>query len=140
MFADVSFIKRSDFMEERERWPAWLYVSVIVGAMLMGLGGVIALVKPGLLLGPGEVISSGVRVYAGYLVSRNLALAGMLLVLLFLRARQMLIGMMFLTGLIQMFDAVLDGFEGRWPIVPGVVVFAVVFFLGAQRLSKKTQP
>jgi hypothetical protein len=140
MFADVDFIKRSDFMEERERWPAWLYVSVIVGAMLMGLGGVIALVKPGLLLGPGEVISSGVRVYAGYLVSRNLALAGMLLVLLFLRARQMLIGMMFLTGLIQMFDAVLDGFEGRWPIVPGVVVFAVVFFLGAQRLSRKTQP
>jgi hypothetical protein len=140
MFADVSFIKRSDLMEERERWPAWLYVSVIVGAMLMGLGGVIALVKPGLLLVPGEVISSGVRVYAGYLVSRNLALAGMLLVLLFLRARQMLIGMMFLTGLIQMFDAVLDGFEGRWPIVPGVVVFAVVFFLGAQRLSRKTQP
>jgi hypothetical protein len=126
-------------MDEREQWPAWLYVSVIAGAMLMGLGGVIALVKPGLLLGPGEVISSGVRVYAGYLVSRNLAMAGMLLMLLFLRSRQMLIGMMLLTGLIQMFDAVLDGFEGRWPIVPGVVVFAVVFFLGAQRLSGKRQ-
>jgi hypothetical protein len=127
-------------MEEREPWPAWLYVSVIAGAMLMGLGGVIALVKPGLLLGPGEAISSGVRVYAGYLVSRNVAVAGMLVVLLFVRARQMLIGMMFLTGLIQMFDAVLDGFEGRWPIVPGVVVLALVFFLGAQRLSKNTQP
>ena len=127
-------------MEKRERWPAWLYASVIVGAMLMGLGGVIALVKPGLLLGPGEVISSGVRVYAGYLVSRNLALAAMLLVLLSLRLRQMLIGMMLLTGVIQAFDAVLDGIDGRWPIVPGVVVFAVVFFLGAQRLSKKTHP
>jgi hypothetical protein len=124
-------------MEKRERWPAWLYASVIAGAMLMGLGGVIALVKPGLLLGPGEVISSGVRVYAGYLVSRNLALAAMLLVLLSLRLRQMLIGMMLLTGVIQGFDAVLDGIDGRWPIVPGVVVFAAVFFLGAQRLSRK---
>ena len=126
-------------MEEREKWPAWLYVSVIAGATLMGLGGVIALLKPGLLLGPGEAISSGVRVYAGYLVSRNVAMAAMLLVLLFLRARQMLIGMMFLTAVIQTLDAVLDVCEGRWPIVPGVILFAAIFFLGAQRLSRKRQ-
>jgi hypothetical protein len=126
-------------MEEREqRWPAWLYVSVTVGAILMGLGGVIALVKPGLLLGPGDAISPGVRVYAGYLVSRNLALAAMLLVLLFLRARRMLQGMMLLTAVIQALDAVLDAIEGRWPIVPGVLVFAAVFFLGARWLGRRT--
>jgi hypothetical protein len=124
-------------MEERERWPAWLYVSVTIGAILMGLGGVIALVKPGLLLGPGEAISPGVRVYAGYLVSRNLALAAMLLVLLFFRARRMLQGMMLLTAAIQVLDAVLDAIEGRWPIVPGVLVFGVVFLLGARWLGRK---
>jgi hypothetical protein len=124
-------------MEERERWPAWLYVSVTIGAILMGLGGVIALVKPGLLLGPGDTISSGVQVYAGYLVSRNLALAAMLLALLYLRERRMLQGMMLLTAVIQVLDAVLDAVEGRWPIVPGVLVFGVVFLLGARWLGRK---
>ncbi|WP_433965578.1 hypothetical protein [Tunturiibacter gelidiferens] len=124
-------------MEERERWPAWLYVSVTAGAILMALGGVIALVKPGLLLGPGDAISPGVRVYAGYLVSRNLALAAMLLVLLFLRAGRMLQGMMLLTAAIQVLDAVLDVIEGRRPIVPGVLVFGVVFLLGARWLGRR---
>lgn len=122
-------------MEERVRWPAWLYASVIVGALLMGLGGVIALVKPGMLLAPGEEITSGVRVYAGYLVSRNLALASMLLGFLFLRARQMLCGLMLLTAVIQVLDAALDAFEGRWPIVPGVLVFSAVFLIGARWLG-----
>ncbi|MDQ2833793.1 MAG: hypothetical protein M3Y50_08635 [Acidobacteriota bacterium] len=124
-------------MEERVRWPAWLYASVIVGALLMGLGGVIAFVKPGMLLSPGDEITSGVRVYAGYLMSRNLALASMLLGFLFLRARQMLCGLMLLTAVIQVLDAGFDGFEGRWPIVPGVLIFAAVFIIGARWLSSR---
>jgi hypothetical protein len=124
-------------MEERERWPVWLYASVIAGAVLMGVGGVIALLKPEMLLGPGDSITAGVRVYAGYLVSRNLALGAMLLVFLFGRSRQMLRALMMLTAVIQMLDAMLDAFEGRWPIVPGVVVFALVFFVGARWLARK---
>jgi hypothetical protein len=91
-----------------------------------------------MLLGPGDAITSGVRVYAGYLVSRNLALATMLLVLLFFRTRQMLRGMMLLTAVIQALDAVLDAAEGRWVIVPGVLVFAAVFLLGARFLGRET--
>lgn len=125
-------------MKERELWPAWLYVIVTLGAILMGIGGVIALVKPAMLLGPGDAITSGVRMYAGYLVSRNLALATMLLVLLFFRTRQMLRGMMLLTAVIQALDAVLDAAEGRWVIVPGVLVFAAVFLLGARFLGRET--
>jgi hypothetical protein len=102
----------------------------------MGVGAVIALVKPGMLLGPGDLVTAGVQVYAGYVVSRNLSLAIMLLSLLFTRARHMLLGMMLLTALIQTLDAVLDAFEGRWSIVPGVLVFAAVFFLGARWLAR----
>jgi hypothetical protein len=133
-----SYVEEEDGMKEREPWPAWLYGIVTLGAILMGVGGVIALVKPAMLLGPGDAITSGVRVYAGYLVSRNLALATMLLALLFFRQRQMLRGMMLLTVLIQALDAVLDAAEGRWVIVPGVLLFAAVFLLGARFLGRKT--
>jgi hypothetical protein len=50
----------------------------------------------------------------------------------------MLQGMMLLTSVIQVLDAVLDAMEGRWPIVPGVLVFGAVFLLGARWLGRKT--
>jgi hypothetical protein len=40
-----------------------------------------------------------------------------------------------LTGFIQIADAVIDCVEGRWPIVPGVLVFGVVFLFGAAKLT-----
>ncbi len=116
-------------------WPWWLVASVVVGALLMGAGGLIALLKPAMLVSPGDEITGAVRVYASYLVSRNLALAIMLLLALTLRARRVLGGLMFLTAVIQLLDAGLDAIEGRWPIVPGVLVFGVVFFIGAAWLS-----
>jgi hypothetical protein len=106
-------------MEERKSLPVWLYVSVTLGAILMAMGAIIALVKPGLLLGPGEAVTTGVRVYAGYLWSRNLALASALIVLVARRSRYMLRGMMLLTALVQLLDAVLDAVEGRWVLVLG---------------------
>ena len=71
----------------------------------------------------------------GYLVSRNLTLALLLLATLALRARRALGTLMVLTGFIQLFDAGLDVTEGRLAIAPGVLIFAIVFFLGAARLN-----
>ncbi len=119
-----------------KRIPWWVSLVVIVGALLMAMGGVIALLHPGLLLAPDEKITEGVRVYAGYLVSRNLALAAMLLAMLFLRARKSLGVLALLTALIQSLDAGMDGWEGRWSLVPGVVVFAGTYFLIAIWLAR----
>src|ERR1019366_10479108 len=115
--------------------PLWVGIVVIVGAFLMALGGVIALVKPGMMLAPHDAITEGVVVYAGYLVARNLAVALFLLIALALRARGQLSLMVLLAGCIQLFDAVLDLKEGRWTLVPGVSILGLVFLLAAARLS-----
>jgi hypothetical protein len=62
-----------------------------------------------------------------------------------LRARGMLNGMLLLTACVQLLDAVIghrwcrrpmDGAEGRWAIVvPGVVLFGILFLVAAARLS-----
>jgi hypothetical protein len=114
--------------------PWWLQLAVIVSALLMAAGGVIALVHPAMLVSPQDEINGAVHIYAGYLASRNLVLATMLLAMLSLRARDALSHLMVLTAFIQIADACIDGVEGRWPIAPGVLVFGVVFFLGAARL------
>jgi hypothetical protein len=124
-------------MESRMSWPGWLYTCVIIGALLMALGGVIALLNPGMLLVPGEQITNGVKVYAGYLVSRNIALSVMLFAMLALRARRMLCGLMLLTALIQALDALLDIRDGRYILVPGVTVFSLVFLFGSWWLAGK---
>jgi hypothetical protein len=117
--------------------PWWLQTVVILGALLMAAGGIIALVKPAMLVSPGEQINQATRVYAGYMVSRNLALAAMLLIMLGIRARGVLRSLMVLTAFIQLLDAGMDVIEGRWAIVPGVVVYAAVFFIGAAWLSEQ---
>lgn len=97
-------------------------------------GSVIALIRPAMLVSAGADINGAARVYAGYLVSRNLALAVMLLVMLGIRARGVLGSLMVLTAFVQVLDAGMDAMEGRWTIVPGVLIFAIIFFLGATRL------
>jgi hypothetical protein len=116
------------------RFPLWVNVAVVLGALLMLAGGVIAIVRPAMLVSPQDEINGAVRTYAGYLASRNIALAAMLLMTLSLRARTALSNLMVLTAFIQLLDAGIDCVEGRWPIVPGVMVFGIVFFLGAARL------
>src|ERR1700760_4550284 len=67
--------------------PWWLYSIVMLGAVLMAMGAVVALVHPALLVSPHDQINRAVHIYAGYLAARNLALAFMLLAALGLRAR-----------------------------------------------------
>jgi hypothetical protein len=114
--------------------PWWLRAVVVVGALLMAAGGIIALVHPAMLVSPHDEINGAVHIYAGYLASRNLVLAMMLLATLVLGARLALGNLMVLTGFIQLVDACMDCVEGRWAVVPGVIVFGVVFFVGAARL------
>jgi hypothetical protein len=126
--------KISPLLNSGTTLPLWVQAVVALGAALMAMGAVIALVHPGMLVAPGEQINGAVRVYAGYLVSRNFALAAFLLLSLGLRARGMLNSLVLLTACIQILDAGIDGFEGRWAIVPGVLVFGVMFLVVSARL------
>jgi len=115
--------------------PWWLRTIVVVGALLMVTGAFIALLHPVLLVSPHDEINGAVHIYAGYLASRNLGLAIMLLVAMSLRGRGMLNTLILLTAFIQVLDAGIDCVEGRWAIVPGVVVFGLLFFAGSAWLS-----
>lgn len=79
-------------------------------------------------------MTEAARVYADYLFARNLALAVIVLLLLAIRARRMLSGFMVLVALIQLLDVGDDLARGEWLLIPGVLVFAIVFLLGARRL------
>jgi hypothetical protein len=115
--------------------PLWVTVLVIAGALLTAMGAVIALVRPAMLVSPQDQINGAVHIYAGYLAARNLALALMLTGLLALRARRALGNVMALVALVQLLDACIDFAEGRWIIVPVVVLLGVLFSIGAARLS-----
>ncbi len=114
--------------------PWWVRAGVILGALLTATGAVIALVHPIMMVSPHDEINGAVRIYAGYLASRNIALALMLVVLLCLGARRALANLMVLVAFIQVLDACMDCFEGRWNIVPGILIFCLIFFIGAARL------
>ena len=120
-------------VRERSGLPIWVALIVLPGALLLATGAVIALLRPA-MLAAGE-INGTVHVYAGYLVARNLALALLLVVSLGIGARRPLSTLMVLTAVIQMLDAVMNGVEGRWSLIPGVLVFAVAFLCGASRAA-----
>ena len=115
------------------RFPLWVSVVVILGALLTVTGAVIAKVDPTLLTAGGAV-SETTRVYADYLFARNLALTVMLLLLLAIRAWRMLAGFMVLIALIQLIDIGDDLARGAWLLIPGLLVFVMVFLLAAWRL------
>lgn len=114
--------------------PWWMRILVIVGALLTAIGAVIALVHPAMLVSPHDEINGAVRIFAGYLAARNLALAIMLIALLLVGARRALANLMVLVGFIQLLDVCMDVAEGRWAVAPGVLVFGVVFLIAANRL------
>jgi hypothetical protein len=117
-----------------QRIPAWVNIVVVLCAVLMAAGALIAFVKPGMLVDPHAEINEAVRTYAGYLTARNLTLAVMLIVLLFAGARRALGNLVAVVGFIQLFDFVVDCTEARWSVAPGVLVLGVLLLLAAQRL------
>lgn len=115
------------------RFPLWVSIVVILGALLTIVGAVIGKVNPTLITSASP-ITDAVRVYADYMFARNLALALMLLFLLAVRARRMLAGFMVLIALIQLIDIGDDLARGAFLLVPGLLVFAIVFLIGAWQL------
>ncbi|HEX3471788.1 MAG TPA: hypothetical protein VHT28_11450, partial [Silvibacterium sp.] len=79
--------------------PLWVSAVVLIGALLMGTGAVLAFVHPAMLVSPHDEINAAVRVYAGYLTARNGALVIMLVVLLAIRASRALGNLMVLVAL-----------------------------------------
>ncbi len=118
------------------RIPLWVSIVVILGALLTATGAVISKVDPTLLTN-GSTMTEAAQVYADYMFARNLSLAVMLLFLLGVRAQRMLAGFMALIALIQLIDIVDDLSRGAVLLVPGLLVFAIVFLLGAWRLFGK---
>lgn len=115
--------------------PWWLQAIVLAGALLMAAGALLALLNPAMLVSPHDEINAAVHIYAGYLFSRNAALAIFLVVSMIARSRGTLNTLVLLTAFIQLLDAAVDCMEGRWVIVPGVVVFGLLFLLASARLS-----
>jgi hypothetical protein len=114
--------------------PWWVSIVVIVCALLSGVGAIIALVNPAMLVAPHAEINQAAHVFAGYFVARNLAFAGALLALFVLRAKRALGQLLALVGFIQFVDTIIDCVEGRWSVAPGVLVLGIVFLLAAARL------
>lgn len=115
------------------RFPLWVSIVVILGALLTLTGAIISKVDPTLLTN-GSPVTETAQVYADYMFARNLALAVMLLLFLAIRARRMVAGLMVLIALIQMVDIADDLARGAFLLVPGLLVFAIVFLVGASRL------
>lgn len=115
------------------RIPWWVSAIVVLGAVLLIVGAIISKVAPTMLTSDSPMTEAA-RVYADYLFARNLPLAALLLLLLVIKARKMLAGFMVLVALIQVVDVTNDLARGAFLLVPGLLVFAIVFFLGAWKL------
>jgi hypothetical protein len=123
-------------LQDTNRPLPWrLSLIVVLEAILLAMGATVALAHPALLVSPTDKINGAVRIYAGYFASRNLALAMMLLAAMLLRARATLNVLTSLTAVIQVLDSVIDGAEGRWAVIPGVVALGVLFFVASVGLS-----
>jgi hypothetical protein len=115
--------------------PLWPRILAIIAALLLAAGAIIALVHPTMLVSPIDPINGAVRIYAGYLASRNIVLAAALLALLWIRAPRALSNTLAMVAFIQFADAILDGIEGRWTVAPGVVLLGILFLIAAARLG-----
>ncbi|MGH2908418.1 MAG: hypothetical protein ACRDK8_03875 [Solirubrobacteraceae bacterium] len=108
----------------RSGWPWWLSAIVIGGALLTATGAVMALFPSG------PHLTHAGENYADYFATRNIAMAAMLVVTLFLKARRPLVALMTLTAVIQLLAAA----TGRAALIPIDVTFAAVFLASAARL------
>jgi hypothetical protein len=113
--------------------PLWIAILVILGAFLTATGAIISKVDPTLLTNSSPMTDAA-RVYADYLFARNLPLAIMLLFLLAVKAQRMLAGFMVLTAFIQLVDVINDLARGAFLLVPGLLIFAALFLIGAWQL------
>jgi hypothetical protein len=110
-------------------------VVAVLGALLLITGALIALFHPIMLVSAQDEINGAVHIYAGYLASRNLAMAIMLLAALGFAAKRLLNNLLLLVSLVQFLDALIDVVEGRLPVAIGVMILAVLFSAASASLS-----
>jgi len=115
------------------RIPLWIAILVILGSLLTAAGAIISKVDPTLLTN-NSPMTDAARVYADYMFARNLPLAVMLLFLLLVKARHMLAGFMVLTAFIQIVDVINEVARGAFLLIPGLLIFAALFLIGAWQL------
>ena len=114
--------------------PWWTIAVCALACLLFAIGGLIGLIQPASLLAPGSSITVETRIFVDYFVSRNLALAVVLLIGLLLKSRTTLARTTFLAGLVQCFDCILDARDGRWVLVPGILLLGLLFLVTASRI------
>jgi hypothetical protein len=129
-------VQTNSYLAREKSAIGWLpKVIAVLGALLLIAGALIALFHPVMLVSAHDEINGAVHIYAGYLASRNLAMAVMLLAALGLSAKRLLNNLLLLVSLVQFLDAVIDVVEGRLPVAIGVMSLAVLFFVASGSLS-----
>lgn len=115
----------------------WL-VGVITVLSAVGLGyfAVVGLTDPGSLVPDGDSDAAGV--FAGYMATRNVVLAGAALVLLAIRAWRPLSLVLALNALIQVLDAVLGAARQELleTVSPAIIAVALLAAVAAIRRSQ----
>jgi hypothetical protein len=121
--------------EKRITWP--VVVVVVTGAVVVLAGGLIAWLRPGQLLPGGVPVGAGVHLYAERMAARSIPIGVGLLVLLWLRERRMLAGLLLLVGVIEIGDTIAAIVNRDWAELSGAVV-AVAFFWAAWSLLRRS--
>jgi hypothetical protein len=116
---------------KRISWP--VVAVVLVGAAVVLAGGILAWLRPQQLLPAGASADVGVHLYGARMAARALPLGLALVVLLVLRARRMLAGLLVLVAAIEAGDSVSALAHRDWVELSGAVV-AVAFLWAAARL------
>lgn len=115
---------------------AWWVTAIVIAAASLLIGGaLLALVRPIVLAGGTEPIAAPTRVYADYLVARNLGIGLFLIALLALRAGHALSAGLLLVAAVQLLDGVLDVLQSRFLLVPIVIALAVACIAASARHS-----
>lgn len=120
----------------------WLVgLVVVLGALINALVGLLSFFAPTTFLTVighrGEPLTEGVRIFAAYTGARDLAVAVALAVLLAMRSRRVLPGLLATVAAANALDGVAALAFRRWAQVPGSFVFALAFVAAAIWLFKQ---
>ena len=121
---------------QNDRIPWWVTTVVLLSTFLLIMGAVLAIIRPQMLVSPQDIVNGAAHIYAMYFASRNLALAIMLMLWLSLGKKAAMSHTLLLVGLIQLLDTVMDCMDGRWKVVPGIIVLGSLCLLAATRLVR----
>ena len=114
----------------------WLaYAAVVLAIVTNTVFGLLSLLVPAsflTLVGERSAeVSADAQIFAAYAGARELAIAVALLVLLFIRARRALAGVILLAALANGFDLGHALLTQRWVQVPGALIFAIIYLAAA---------